>query len=559
MDRKGVNTLKVIIEKNGINAHSVNDKAVISHGIAQKTELSKKSGGRLEKQQIRSIGGVENTAEEQPQGKPSAAAQKREHFAKNKINASHEVPKSAEIPKIVLAEHTPHSAKGANPDELAKSADISKGRTVGEKQLSVKGGKPDVVPKAVDISKKGTSECKPLAAKGEKAFRTGKPKPSASAAAHWKQRLKNKRLKLAPRKKYKVLNNGVVNSGTITKRRARVIYSQVPAKLKKLKLKRLQKRSFKINKSQAELMQMAMGGGSVSSGGGRLKRLVPMGVSGTKKVYRIAKKPVKMLKQEFYSKSDKNETGTEAAKLGLKTYDYAKQGAKTAVETGVKAVKKSRQLTKRVYKKLHKPTTAELKRTLRKRIYRNKLKSQVNYLAKQTVRKGTKAAANAAKMAAQAAQKAAQAAAKAITSAVTKIAGLIAETMPWSLIIIGAILIILIIALMFGSFLGGASGSVAGGGAWLVDDNSSQTPEEIYEGYKKFVEQAKEVMETQAKKALKTQVTSFCDSDTTAPRKIIQYIDKDNNILRYPASGADSTINPVYGKIEMQKKGSKSA
>lgn len=290
MDRKGVNTLKVIIEKNGINAHSVNDKAVISHGIAQKTELSKKSGGRLEKQQIRSIGGVENTAEEQPQGKPSAAAQKREHFAKNKINASHEVPKSAEIPKIVLAEHTPHSAKGANPDELAKSADISKGRTVGEKQLSVKGGKPDVVPKAVDISKKGTSECKPLAAKGEKAFRTGKPKPSASAAAHWKQRLKNKRLKLAPRKKYKVLNNGVVNSGTITKRRARVIYSQVPAKLKKLKLKRLQKRSFKINKSQAELMQMAMGGGSVSSGGGRLKRLVPMGVSGTKKVYRIAKK-----------------------------------------------------------------------------------------------------------------------------------------------------------------------------------------------------------------------------------------------------------------------------
>ena len=545
MDRKGVNTLKVIIEKNGINAHSVNDKAVISHGIAQKTELSKKSGGRLEKQQIRSIGGVENTAEEQPQGKPSAAAQKREHFAKNKINASHEVPKSAEIPKIVLAEHTPHSAKGANPDELAKSADISKGRTVGEKQLSVKGGKPDVVPKAVDISKKGTSECKPLAAKGEKAFRTGKPKPSASAAAHWKQRLKNKRLKLAPRKKYKVLNNGVVNSGTITKRRARVIYSQVPAKLKKLKLKRLQKRSFKINKSQAELMQMAMGGGSVSSGGGRLKRLVPMGVSGTKKVYRIAKKPVKMLKQEFYSKSDKNETGTEAAKLGLKTYDYAKQGAKTAVETGVKAVKKSRQLTKRVYKKLHKPTTAELKRTLRKRIYRNKLKSQVNYLAKQTVRKGTKAAANAAKMAAQAAQKAAQAAAKAITSAVTKIAGLIAETMPWSLIIIGAILIILIIALMFGSFLGSASGSVAGGGAWLVDDNSSQTPEEIYEGYKKFVEQAKEVMEAQAKEALKTQVTSFCDSDTTAPRKIIQYIDKDNNILRYPASGADSTINPL--------------
>ena len=523
-----MNTLKVIIEKNGINAHSVNDKAVISHGIAQKTELSKKSGGRLEKQQVHTLGGTDKAAKaDVPNGAPSVAAQKREHFAKGSqksvSDTAHGIPKAVEIPKSSTVE--------------------------GNSSFVIKGDTAPLTPKTTSIPKSSTVEHKSLAPKGEKAAKISKPQSSSSAMAHWKNRLKNKRLKLAPRKKYKVLNNGVVNNGTLTKRKARTIYNKVPEKLKKMKLKRLQKRSFKINKSQAELMQMAMGGGSVSSGGGRLKKLVPMGVSGTKKVYRIAKKPVEMLKQEFYSKSDKNETGTEAAKLGLKTYDYAKQGTKTAVETGVKAVKKSRQLTKRVYKKLHKPTSAELKRTLRKRIYRNKLKSQVNYLAKQTVRKGTKAAgkaaANTAKMAAQAAQKAAQAAAKAITSAVTKIAGLIAETMPWSLIIIGAILIILIIALMFGSFLGGASGSVAGGGAWLVDDNSSQTPEEIYEGYKKFVEQAKEVMETQAKEALKTQVTSFCDSDTTAPRKIIQYIDKDNNILRYPASGADSTINPL--------------
>lgn len=381
-----MNTLKVIIEKNGINAHSVNDKAVISHGIAQKTELSKKSGGRLEKQQIRAVGGAEKTAKaEMPNGSLSAAAQKREHFAKGSQKSVggtvQGVPKEVEIQESGTVEgNSSFVIKGDTATLPLKSNEFPKSGTNERIPLSVNGGKPYGIPKAADVPKSGMVERKPLAAKGEKAFRTGKPKPSASAAAHWKQRLKNKRLKLAPRKKYKVLNNGVVNSGTITKRRARVIYSQVPAKLKKLKLKRLQKRSFKINKSQAELMQMAMGGGSVSSGGGRLKRLVPMGVSGTKKVYRIAKKPVKMLKQEFYSKSDKNETGTEAAKLGLKTYDYAKQGAKTAVETGVKAVKKSRQLTKRVYKKLHKPTTAELKRTLRKRIYRNKLKSQVNYL-----------------------------------------------------------------------------------------------------------------------------------------------------------------------------------
>lgn len=520
--------MKVIIEKNGINAHSVNDKAVISHGIAQKTELSKKSGGRIENQQVRTVGGTDKAAKaDVPNGTPSVAAQKREHFAKGSqksvSDTAHGIPKAVEIPKS--------------------------GTVEGNSSFVIKGDIAPLTPKTTSIPKSGTIEQKPLAPKGEKAVKISKPQSSSSAMAHWKNCLKNKRLKLAPRKKYKVLNNGVVNNGTLTKRKARTIYNKVPEKLKKMKLKRLQKRSFKINKSQAELMQMAMGGGSVSSGGGKLKKLVPMGISGAKKVYRIAQKPVEVLKQEFYSKSDKNETGVEAAKLGLKTYDYAERGVKTAVETGVKTVKKGTRLTKRVYHKLHKTTSAELKRTLRKRVFRNKLKTQVNYMAKQAVRKGAKAAgkatANAARKAAQAAYRAAQAAARAIASAVSKIVGLIVETMPWSLIVIGAILLILIIALMFGSLLGGASGSVAGGGAWLVDDNSSQTPEEIYEGYKKFIEQAKEVMQTQAKDALKDKVSAFCNSDTTAPRKIIQYIDKDNNILRYPTSGADSTINPI--------------
>ncbi len=115
--------------------------------------------------------------------------------------------------------------------------------------------------------------------------------------------------------------------------------------------------------------------------------------------------------------------------------------------------------------------------------------------------------------------------------------------MPYSLIVIGVILIVLVICLCFAEMIGGAGGSVAGGGAWLVDDNSNQTPEQIYEGYKEFVEQAKDVMEKQAKDALKDTVTGFCDGDTTAPRKIIQYIDKSHNNTFYPAKGADRTIN----------------
>ncbi|MCH5209128.1 MAG: hypothetical protein J1F04_09600, partial [Oscillospiraceae bacterium] len=49
----------------------------------------------------------------------------------------------------------------------------------------------------------------------------------------------------------------------------------------------------------------------------------------------------------------------------------------------------------------------------------------------------------------------------------------------------------------------------------------------------------------QAKNALKSQVTGFCESDTTDPRKIIQYIDKNNNLTIYPAAGADSSINAL--------------
>ena len=38
-------------------------------------------------------------------------------------------------------------------------------------------------------------------------------------------------------------------------------------------------------------------------------------------------------------------------------------------------------------------------------------------------------------------------------------------------------------------------------------------------------------------------MTGFCDGDTTAPRKIIQYIDKSHDTTFYPAKGADRTIN----------------
>lgn len=239
----------------------------------------------------------------------------------------------------------------------------------------------------------------------------------------------------------------------------------------------------------------------------------------------------------------------------MQVKEYGTSGLKTAVNTGVKTAKNGSKLAKRVYRKVHKPTSAELRRKLRKRVNHN-LAAEAKFLAKRAVKNGARAAgktaANAAKAsakaaakAAQAAAKAAAAAAKAVAGAVAKIAGLIAETMPWSLIIIAVIVLVILIALMVGSLVTGAGGSVAGGGAWLVDDNKSETPEEIYEGYKEFVEQTKEVMQTQAKDALQSTVTGFCNSDTSNPRRIIEYHDKSNDRLFYPARGADTTINAL--------------
>ncbi len=439
--------MKVIIDKDGVSAHSVNDKAQISHEVAQKVSLSKRNDGVISNKNVRSVSG-DKTADKVPEqhGSPSAAARRKEFFS-------------------------------------------------------------------------------------------------------------NKSPQLATNQRYKVLKNGVVGNNEITKRKMRTISSKKAAKLKKAKLKKLKKQQKRFNREQAQLIGIAMYGFAPSK-----KTDLTKAVANVKKVSHIIGKPVESLKRQFYSQADKSEdNGIKAYKLEMQIKEYGTTGVKTAIKSGVKTAK----ITKRVYRKLHKPTSAELRRKLQKRVNHN-LAAEAKFLAKRAIKNGTraagKAAANAAKAtakasakaaakAAQAAAKAAQAAAKAVASAAAKVAGLIAETMPWSLIVIVVIVLVLLIVLMFGSMFTSAGGSVAGGGAWLVDDNKNETPEEIYEGYKEFVEQAKDVMETQAKQALKDDISSFCNSDTTVPRKIIQYIDKNNNILRYPASGADSTINALINNF----------
>ncbi|MCM1277139.1 MAG: hypothetical protein NC299_17555, partial [Lachnospiraceae bacterium] len=481
--------------------------AQISHEIEKKTTLDKKRGNVLEKRSERTVG--DTAKANTTRGSPSAAQQKAAQFAKQRAHSGNAVtdPENADLPKlqersltnISPAEHFSTPTPTNSP--LAKSGDVfsGKSRTVGK----------------VDKKKLLSPE----------------------AMERRRKKFKNKRLKLAPRKQYKVLENGVVNTGEITKRKARTIYSQVPAKLQNAKPR-------KISRGQAELISFAMGGAAAGK-----KPHIPKAVAGAGKAVEIGKKPLSVIKGEFYKQADKSgDDGVKSVKLGMQISEGGTRAVKTAAKTGVKTVKQGSKITKRVYHKLHKPTSAEIRRKLRKRVNHN-LVAEAKYLAKRAVKNGAKAAgkaaANAAKKAAQASFKVAQAAAKAVASAVAKVAALIAETMPWSLIVIGAIVLIVLIALMFGSLISSAGGSVAGGGAWLVDDNANQTPEDIYEGYKEFIEQAKDVMETQAKDALQSTVTGFCESDTSNPRKIIEYRDKNNSRLFYPASGADTTINAL--------------
>ena len=78
--------MKVIIDKDGVSAHSVNDKAKISHEIAQKTTLSKRSDGIISNRSnrnVRTVGGNKAVAnvDNSPRGSPTVISQKAKHFS----------------------------------------------------------------------------------------------------------------------------------------------------------------------------------------------------------------------------------------------------------------------------------------------------------------------------------------------------------------------------------------------------------------------------------------------------------------------------------------------
>lgn len=365
--------LKVITEKSGVKARSVNDRS-IEHSISQKTELSKKNEKEFSGKTERTVRRSEKD-EPVPHDRGNPVQTERRQFAERKEHASGKAA-DRKIP-------------------LSKSA-----TSVGSPKTEIKTS--------------GSSEkINPIPFRPPKQYKLSPHQP------------KNK--------KYKVLKNGTVANGTLTKRKERVIYSQQQnKKLRKIKRKKIDKSRLKLLKSfnrqqkkifrkKSELISIAMGGVAPAKVNiSKYRRLS----SAVKTAANIAAKPAEVLKKGFVAQAEKSDdNGVKAAKLGVQIYDHGASGIKTAANAGVKTAKNGAKITKRVYRKIHKPTSAELRRKLRKRVNHN-ITAEAKFLAKRAVKKGAakagKAAAQTAKTAAKAAQKATQAAGKAIAGALSK-------------------------------------------------------------------------------------------------------------------------------------------
>ncbi len=260
-----------------------------------------------------------------------------------------------------------------------------------------------------------------------------------------------------------------------------------------------------------------------------------------------------MTAAQRYIRSD-DSTGNAAANVGIQGARITKSG----VEVGGRAIKTGVNATKRTARTLSKVIDPGKRRMLMKSVKRQagNVKRSVKTAVKGTA-KASKATVKAAKATAKVTAKAAKMAAKlsvqaakAVVQGVVKIVSLIAETLPWSLIVIGAVLLIILTAAAIGGASGAASATTKGSGGWTGEDN--KTGEEVYQTINKFVKESGDVLKDKALKPLKSTIDTFCDSDTEDPRKIIQYQSKAQNVTFYPAKGNNSTIDGYIDAFDLE-------
>lgn len=238
-------------------------------------------------------------------------------------------------------------------------------------------------------------------------------------------------------------------------------------RLAKQKTKKLKARSEKLSKAKAHALN------SVKNVGKR----------GLNAAGAIIDKSVEAL-----GKSD-----NEAAQFAKKSYDAAKMAGRAAVKTG--------KTVKNTVKTGRKLLTKKGRRGLAKSV-----KRQIK-TAKRTVR-NIKRAAKATAKAVKAVAKLVIKVAKAVAQLVTKLVTLIAETAPWSLIVIGVIALVIIAVNVITVILGNEEENNTAG---LVGAESDVT--DIYTNLTKFEEMFAAVAKEKITDPLKTAVTNFCGDD----------------------------------------------
>lgn len=200
-------------------------------------------------------------------------------------------------------------------------------------------------------------------------------------------------------------------------------------------------------------------------------------------------KPVEMAGNKLLSQridtSKTTDTGTESMKLGLQTADYARRGVRT--------IKSAAQAPRKIYK--------GVKRTVNgtKRVVKTSAKVARN--AAKAAKASAKAAAKAAKITARVAKAAAQ--------AVGKIISLIAETAPYSLIVIAVIIVVLLLMYLVNSLIGAAGSSVGGIGGWAGNSDTS-SEKDVYDNIQNFISLAKSTLESDVQDELRSITNDFC-------------------------------------------------
>ena len=247
--------MKVIMDNGGAKTHTVNDKAQISHEIEKKTSLDKKRGGALEKCREQTVG--DTAKANTTRGSPSMGQRKAEHFSKQQAHKGNTDVKSANV--SIPTSATEDTANGFPTTRQQKAEHFS--RQTPRRAETMSEVHHEVSSKSAHAKQSGgvLQEKSRTVGKLDKSTVDKKRLLSPEAIERRQRKLKNKRLKLAPHSHYKVLENGVVNTGEVTKKKARTIYRQVSPKLQNAKPR-------KISRKEAEIIGMAMGGG-MSSGG----------------------------------------------------------------------------------------------------------------------------------------------------------------------------------------------------------------------------------------------------------------------------------------------------